>query len=115
MNNRVMTEVDAQLAAEIREHRVANELDRKRALLRGYGEDKFDDDTVFTFTKSFGPGARDYRYAVIKAAGKWWLTGVRVSDPPGRSWDDLALWLVSGEDAVPRDRLVHMVPIVKMV
>lgn len=68
------------------ESRIAS-LEGELAELEKFGEDIYEDGEVLIFSLRFSE-VKKYRYAAIKAAGKWFITGGK---NPGSylSWDDL--------------------------
>jgi hypothetical protein len=84
---------DAALAAEVQKKRVEAELELKRSILSGFGDDLVDG-TIVQFWKQFTVGGREYMYAAIRADGKWYTTGPK--SPKGYTWEEFTLWLVSG-------------------
>lgn len=101
-----MRDADAILAEEMAEKRLQAEVDKKKQVLETLGEDNFEDKSVITFTKKFGPDSIEYAYAAIKIGGVWYTTDANSSRP--RSWNDLMMFLVSGP--VATTRFTVMVP-----
>lgn len=80
-------------------------LQEELAMYNRFPTDKFADSTIISFERVFGlswdeakdvdfAGTEVYKYAGIKAAGKWHLTGDRA--PQKQSWDELICWLNDG-------------------
>jgi hypothetical protein len=86
-------DADAALAAEVQKKRVEAELELKRSILSGLGDDLVDG-TIVQFWKQFAVGGREYMYAAIRADGKWYTTGPK--SPKGYTWEEFTLWLASG-------------------
>jgi hypothetical protein len=108
-NDMTQSNVDVLLAEALRLKEEQAELDRKLQLVQEYGEDVYEYGAVFTFDKQFTPTGIAYTYAVIKAYdGKWYTTGPR--SPKGYTWQELAVWLVSGQVPVPFSTLERMIP-----
>ncbi len=99
-----MNDVDTQVAELIRQKKIDAEVRFKMDLISGFGEDDFEEGTVFKFKKRFSASSTEYSYAAIKAEGKWYNTGPRA--PEGRDWDEFVVWLVTG---IPASELTLMV------
>lgn len=99
-----MSEVDRGVRAAMIQAATEKEVTRKLSLARQFGEDVFEDGTVFTLEKVFSEddGAKRYRYATIKTGGKWYLTG---SMTQGLEWYELVIWMVTGVPVVGWTRL----------
>lgn len=74
--------------------REVEQLERRLALMRKFAlEDPYEDGDVLAFIRRLG--GKDYQYAALRAAGRWWITGVK--ERSWRSWDDLVAWLTDGK------------------
>lgn len=64
-----------------------------KALAR-WGPDKFPNGTVWRVEGSFVSfHAFTYSHAVVKAAGRWYVTGPSQHSPNGRDWTSVVRWL----------------------
>ena len=102
-----MADVDADVAREARERELRDMRSRKSQLVLQYGTDRYEDETVLTFSRQFTRDGKRYTYAAIRANGKWYTTGER-SGVQGATWLDFVLWLVSGEMPVSPSMLTRM-------
>lgn len=111
-------EVDGQLAEQLRKRQVEADLKRKVELVDDYGDDVYEDGTVFVFQKTFEgqpykpDGYKDdkaYTYAVIKTNNKWYTTGPM--SKKGYTWEEFVLWLVGGKHPVSFSTFVLMEPV----
>jgi len=89
-----------------------------------YGEkDPFKNGTIFKVEMRYRTGKATYTYAVIKIAGRYWLTG-RVQKPlvftdgaaselegkrTGWTWDNFVAWLAQGDATVWRAKELEQV------
>lgn len=99
------------------DHRVAQELDKRRAdvlvaqklgMIEAYGDDVYEDGTVFKAKKAFNVGGTEYIYALIKLNGKWFGSGSKCPIQ-GVEWIELVKWLVAGDVPSKQDNLILMV------
>lgn len=83
------------------------EVQRRLQMIEDFGNDTYKDSTVFVFPKKFTWDGTTYTYAVLKANGKWYMTGR--ADRSGITWRELAIWLVSGQCPTTAEDLELMV------
>lgn len=100
-------EVREQVRAERRARRVEAMKAARNALLDAYGEDIYEDGTVVSFKKRFKCGSHEYVFAAVKAAGKWFTSGMAIGQGRGFEWDDFIEALVND---VPATDFTMMVP-----
>lgn len=97
--------IDAQIRRRLEAERVTAEVERRYALLKDYGDGSlFSDGQVLSFERTFIGSDQVWRYAAVRSGGRWWLTGAK--SPQGLTWEQLVLWLVSGDVPVSPDRVV---------
>jgi hypothetical protein len=96
--------VDQMLRDEIQKTQFAEEVARKKELLRNYGVDDFEDGQILQFPKRLPNSRKDqgfetYQYAALKVKGAWYLTGARAERTATSplQWADLVIWLIEGE------------------
>lgn len=95
--------------------RELDELDRRIAARDGYGDDPFKNGDIIKVIMTYPPtDAKAYTYAVVKAAGLFYLTGrvqrtslnAELSEIDGRrtgwKWDQFVAWLAAGDASVWR-------------
>lgn len=76
-------------------------------LAGAFGDDDFADGAVLRFRRQWSPGTtREYTYAAVKAAGRWYTT-----DGSARAWHELVAWMVSGESPVDPATVELMGPV----
>ncbi len=80
-------------------------IDAKLTIVAEFGEDVYDNGTVFRFEKRFPNSVKVYLYAVIKANDEWHTTG-----PKGSSytWDQFVVWLISGDTPIRKHELTEL-------
>jgi hypothetical protein len=105
VEKRVNSDVEAEVAARLRERQIEAEVEKRLRLVAAYGKDNFPVGAVIRFRKQFKPDGKLYAYAAIKCEDGWYTSGPRT--PKGYSWDELVAWLVS---AVPVTNIEKMVP-----
>jgi len=86
--------VDQKLRDEIEANKQEKKLEKKRAAINSIGPEP-DSTDVISFVKQFDEGGTKYNYAAIKADNAWYTTG-SCGGNKYNSWDDLVLFLVSG-------------------
>lgn len=103
--------IQLQKAAVSTQLMVEQELAAMQLQLERYNrwpEDEFDDETMFLLKVAFDGSGRVYHYALLKAAGRWFVTGQR-GNTSYVSWDYLRerfaqytvqMWWVSGLEQV---------------
>lgn len=97
VNSRVAQEFKKVLETDA----VKAEVERRVALMKGYGEDSWPVGTVFRFTRTFVNSFNAYQYAALKAGnGKWYVTGVDALTH-GMSWGEFLTWMVGHPTAYP--------------
>lgn len=62
--------------------------------LRTWGPDKSPEGTVWLVEGAFVSNqAFTYSHAVVKAGGRWYVTGPSQHSPNGRDWESIVRWL----------------------
>jgi hypothetical protein len=93
---------DVQVKRVLEERRVEREVQRRLALVDGFGEDVYPEGTVITYKKKYVTTKdKDYTYAVIKNPnGKWYSTGHDHVYGVTFTWDELVEHWVTGPTPV---------------
>jgi hypothetical protein len=101
---------NTQLATEAEQLRAeAERLEQILAAREEYGDDPFKNGAVLKVDMKYRGTTRSYAYAVIKTAGKFWLsgklarTGVATAEdaqPTGMTWEQFVGWLSQGDATV---------------
>lgn len=73
---------------------VLNDATATTLALAHWGQDVWPDGTVWLVEGAFvTPAAFSYSHAVVKAAGRWYVTGPSQHSPNGRDWGSIVRWL----------------------
>jgi hypothetical protein len=97
MDSSEVRTVDNEVAKVLRERRIERLREQKLAAIDAYGEDIFEAGTVFRFVRKFNETGPGYTYAVIKVDNGRWYTTANSDNGVYNTWEDLVLWLLSGE------------------
>lgn len=107
--------VDQAVAQVARASSIETEVKARLDFIAEYGEDQFEESTVFRFTKVMGAPGRKlqaYSYAAIKVGRSWFTTG----PSQGKyTWGEFILWLVSGENPVHPSEVVVIDPAYRII
>lgn len=90
VSNRV---VNQEVSRRIQQAIIDEEVERTLQLVQTLGPDTYDDKTVICFEVQHDEGKRMYRYAAIKAGGRWWITGATFQS---MHWIELMTVIASG-------------------
>lgn len=108
-NEQLLTE-----AEQLREQ--ALHLERVAAEREKYGTDPFKNGTVLKVDMKYRTGNRSYAYAVIKIAGRFYLSGKMGAQPDdlrsavgGMTWENFVAWLAQGDATVWRAKSLEQV------
>jgi hypothetical protein len=97
MDSSEIRTVDNEVAKVLRERRIERLREQKLAAIDAYGEDTFEAGTVLRFVRKFNETGPGYTYAVIKVDNGRWYTTANSDNGVYNTWEDLVLWLLSGE------------------
>lgn len=100
------TDADRLFSDMMRVNGAQKEAQRKLDLAQGFIKEiaNADEGSVITFDKQLAPGGKTYRYASLKVAGVWFMTG---QETASRNDTELAMWLCIG---VPVESITWLTP-----
>jgi hypothetical protein len=105
-NEQLLAQAKAKREEAEQLERIASERDK-------YGEDSFKNGTVLKVDMKYRTGNRSYAYAVIKIAGRFYLSGQMGATThdanDGMTWDNFVAWLAQGDATVWRAKQLEQV------
>ena len=97
---------DELLRIRLSQRKIDEEIERKERMVEEYGQDTYGNEYVFKFRKRLGETT--YTYVALKINDRWYTTG---QTRGAYKWDELVLFLVSGDDPVPFSGLIELAEI----
>lgn len=93
-----MVSADQQVMAVIKAKLQQAEVEKKLELIKSFGKDIYNPDTVIIFRKQFTENGVLYSYVALKCPNnRWYVTGPNQYSARGQTWEELTLWMVSGK------------------